>query len=99
MTLPSVRTWYLRTPYRTARPSACHRLSAMRVRAFELRLIGVALVVCWSIAAGLPARRPARSPRRATRPGTDRDRPGRCDLAAGRTRRRRLPGHRLARDP
>ena len=25
----------------------------MRVRAFELRLIGVALVVCWSIAAGL----------------------------------------------
>src|SRR6476660_6427462 len=53
MTLPSVRTWYLRTPYRTDRPSACHRLSAMRVRRFELRLIAVALVVCWSIAAGL----------------------------------------------
>src|SRR6187401_2108085 len=53
MTLPSVRTWYLRTPYRTASRSPCHRLRGMRVRAFELRLIGVALVVCWSIAAGL----------------------------------------------
>src|SRR6478736_6493856 len=53
MTLPSVRTWYLRTPYRTAPRSACHRLTTMRVRAFELRLIAVALVVCWSIAAGL----------------------------------------------
>ena len=25
----------------------------MRVRAFELRLIAIALVVCWSVAAGL----------------------------------------------
>ncbi len=53
MTLPSVRTRYLRTPYATALRSDCHRLSAMRVRAFELRLIAVALVVCWSVAAGL----------------------------------------------
>ena len=53
MTLPSVRTWYLRTPYRTATRTDCHRLRAMRVRTFELRLIAVALVVCWSIAAGL----------------------------------------------
>ena len=30
-----------------------HRLTAMRVRAFELRLIAVALVVCWAVAAGL----------------------------------------------
>ena len=32
---------------------AAHRLRHMRVRAFELRLIAVALVVCWSVAAGL----------------------------------------------
>ncbi len=104
MTLPSVRTWYLRTPYRTAPRTACHRLSAMRVRAFELRLIAVALVVCWSVAAALVllAYRPggpldlvvgllALTPIAIALAG--------ADLAAGRARRCRLPGDRLARDP
>ena len=45
-------------PFATARrlgPSTCaaHRLRHMRVRAFELRLIAIALVACWSVAAGL----------------------------------------------
>ncbi len=63
---------------------------------FELRLIAIALVVAWSVAAGLVLL--------AYRPGgpfdlvvgltamiADRDRAGRRDLAAGRTRRARLP--------
>src|SRR4029079_8108136 len=33
--------------------SAAPRLRHMRVRAFELRLIAIALVACWSVAAGL----------------------------------------------
>src|SRR5436190_2369408 len=34
-------------------PRPLGRLPSMRVRRFELRLLGIALVVCWSIAAGL----------------------------------------------
>ena len=67
------------------RTTAPDRLSAVRVRRFELRLIAVALVVCWSIAAGLVLL--------AYRPGgpfdlivgllahdPDRDRPGRASI-------------------
>ena len=76
-----------------------HRLTAMRVRAFELRLIAVALVACWAVAAGLVLL--------AYRPGgpfdivvgltamtPDRHRVRRGDLAAGRPRQRGVPGDR-----
>ena len=53
MTLPSHLYRYLRRAHPAGSAVAAHRLSGMRVRRFELRLIAIALVVAWSVAAGL----------------------------------------------